>query len=467
VTAVAKVRTIHRCRECSAISPRWLGRCPECEAWGSLVEESDATAASGAGVRTVAVLPAGAERPVPITAVDPVGATVRSTGIGELDRVLGGGLVPGSVTLIGGEPGMGKSTLLLQALGDLSRRGARCLLVCAEESCEQVRLRAQRLGALSEGLLVVADTMLPNVLAHVTETEPHILAVDSIQTVFDPESPGTPGSPSQVRACAQQLVRLAKDRNITTLLVGHVTKDGNLAGPRLLEHIVDTVLQFEGDRHHALRMLHALKHRFGSTQELGLFEMREAGLFDVADPSELFLADRRLEATGSVVTAVLEGARPLLVEVQALVAPTPAPMPRRSAQGLDAGRLSLLLAVLEQRAGLSVVGADVYASVAGGVRVNEAGADLATALAIASAHVDRPVASDTVVVGEIGLGGELRQVQQTGRRLSEAARLGFRRAIGPPSTPDVESMVIVRCATLAEALLAAGLVASGPDVRHG
>ena len=278
-------------------------------------------------------------------------AARRSTGIEELDRVLGGGLVGGSVTLLGGEPGIGKSTLLLQALVHMAEAGARALLVTAEESKEQVRLRAERLGAIHPGVLIVAATSLPEVLEHVADVNPDVLAVDSIQTVADPEVPGAPGSVTQVRECAHRLVRLAKDRNLPTVLVGHVTKEGSIAGPRVLEHIVDTVLAFEGDRHHALRMLHALKHRFGSTHELGLFAMEEAGLVDVSDPSSLFLADRRTGLPGSVVTAVLEGARPVLVEVQALVTPTRAPMPRRSAQGLDQNRLALLLAVLEARGG--------------------------------------------------------------------------------------------------------------------
>ena len=326
------------------------------------------------------------DRPVSLGDVQTGGAEMRATGIEELDRVLGGGLVGGSVTLLGGEPGIGKSTLMLQALARMASAGALVLLVTAEESKEQVRLRAERLGALHPNLMIVAETSLPHVLTHVAELAPDVLAVDSIQTVADPDVPGVPGSVSQVRECAHRLVRLAKDRNLPTMLVGHVTKDGAIAGPRTLEHIVDTVLAFEGDRHHALRMLHALKHRFGSTHELGLFAMEESGLADVSDPSRLFLEDRRTGLPGSVVTAVLEGARPVLVEVQALVTPTRAPVPRRSSQGLDANRLTLLLAVLDARAGLPVADADVYASVAGGIRVTEAGADLAVAIAVASAR---------------------------------------------------------------------------------
>jgi DNA repair protein RadA/Sms len=404
------------------------------------------------------VTPLAGERPLRLVDVDPLGASRRPTGLRELDRVLGGGFVAGSVTLLGGEPGMGKSTLLLQALASMCESGATALLVTAEESKEQVRLRAGRLGAAPPSLYVVAETSLPVVLAHVDELQPDVVAVDSIQTVVDPDLPGVAGSVGQVRDCAARLVRLAKERDVVTVLVGHVTKDGSLAGPRVLEHAVDTVLAFEGDRHHALRMLHALKHRFGATDELGLFEMTERGLLGVADPSALFLTDRRVESSGSVVAPVLEGARPLLVEVQALVASTNAPLPRRTAQGLDGNRLSLLLAVLQQRVGLEDLSQrDVWASVAGGVRVAETGVDLAAALAVASTYLGRAVPSDLVAVGEVGLGGEIRQVGQTARRLGEAARLGFARAVVPASVPPVSGIDIVAVRDVGEALAATGL----------
>ena len=455
---MTRTRVRFSCTECGAQAPKWLGRCPECGEWSTLVEEVVAGAPAGAGAGG-----GDADRPVPLGEVETAAAARRSTGIAELDRVLGGGLVGGSVTLLGGEPGIGKSTLLLQALARMAGAGARCLLVTAEESKEQVRMRAERLGALAPNVLVVASTSLPLVLDHVAEVNPDVLAVDSIQTVADPDVAGAPGSVSQVRECAHRLVRLAKDRGLATVLVGHVTKEGSIAGPRALEHIVDTVLAFEGDRHHALRMLHALKHRFGSTHELGLFAMEEEGLADVSDPSTLFLADRRPGLPGSVVTAVLEGARPVLVEVQALVTPTRAPLPRRSSQGLDGNRLALLLAVLEARAGQRVADADVFASVAGGIRVNDAGADLAVTIAVAGARVGVPVASDLVAVGEVGLGGEIRQASQTPRRLAEAARLGFRRAVVPASVADVPGLELVRVGTVTEALLAAGL---GGASRH-
>jgi len=446
-----KTRSVHKCGECGAEAPRWLGRCPECGAWGSLAEASVSRARGAAPLAAPGAGPVPIP-PVPITEVARNAADRLATGVGELDRVLGGGLVPGSVTLLVGEPGMGKSTLLLQALGRLAASGARCLLVGAEESPEQVRMRAERVGALHPGLLLADATSLDRVRAHVDDVAPAVLAIDSIQAISDPELPGAPGSITQVRECAHALTLLAKERGIPAILVGHVTKEGTLAGPRALEHVVDTVLSFDGDRHHTLRFLRALKHRFGATTELGLLEMQGDGLADVPDASALFLSDRRPDAPGSVVAPVVEGSRPLLVEVQALVAPSAAPMPRRSATGLDSARLALLLAVLQQRAGVQVAEAEVYASVAGGVRVSEPGVDLAVALAVAGARDGQVVASDTVVIGEIGLGGELRQVPQASRRLAEAARLGFTCAIGPSSLPTVSGIRVTPVVTLADAL---------------
>jgi DNA repair protein RadA/Sms len=397
-------------------------------------------------------------RALPIAEVESEGWAPRSVGIGELDRVLGGGLVAGSVTLLGGEPGIGKSTLLLQALSALARTGTTCLLACAEESAQQVRMRAARLGALGPGLWLVAETDLSAILAHAAGVAPDVLVVDSIQTVFDPELASAPGSVAQVRECAHRLVRAAKDAGRATVLVGHVTKDGALAGPRVLEHVVDTVLSFEGERHHALRLLRAVKHRFGPTSELGLFEMTDDGLIGVPDPGRLFLSDRQAQAPGSVVVPTLEGHRPLLVELQALVAKSPLTMPRRSAQGLDSGRLAMISAVLEERVGVVLTGADVYALAVGGVRVVEPGADLALALALVSSVTGTALPPDLVACGEIGLCGELRQVGQTGRRLSEAARLGFRRAIVPASAPEPPAgFEVLRAATLVEALAKSGL----------
>jgi DNA repair protein RadA/Sms len=377
----------------------------------------------------------------------------------EVDRVLGGGLVPGSVTLLGGEPGIGKSTLLLQLVAMLAAEGTRCAYVAAEESAQQVASRARRLGVVSPNVWLVAETDLPAALDAVDHVEPDVLVVDSIQAVADTATSPAPGSLAQVRSCTQLLVEEAKRRDLTTIIVGHVTKEGGLAGPKALEHSVDTVLSFEGERHHALRLLRAVKHRFGGTHELGLFEMGEAGLTDVPDPSALFLADRHLGIAGSVVAPILEGHRPLLVEVQALVVPTQSPLPRRTAQGVETGRLAQVLAVLERRAGVLVSRADVHVAVAGGVRVHEPGLDLAVALAVASAYSDSPLLSDLVVCGEVGLGGELRQVQRTEHRLAEAARLGFGLALAPRSAPDPPpGLSLSRAATLADALQSAGLV---------
>lgn len=448
---MARTRTIYRCQSCGNSQPQWAGQCPACEQWNTLVEEADGPRSprSGAAASSYA---GPAAKPVRLTAVDASDAQARPTHIVEFDRVLGGGLVPGSVTLLGGEPGIGKSTLTLQILGSLAATGRRGLLVSAEESPEQVQLRAARLGAHLDEVWIVAENALPAILGAVSQVQPDLLVVDSIQTVFDPELSSAPGSVTQVRECAHALVMAAKASGVATVLVGHVTKEGNLAGPRVLEHVVDTVLSFEGDRHHALRLLRAQKHRFGATGELGLFEMREAGLTALDDPAELLLGDRRPELAGSCVVPIMEGKRTLLVEVQALVNATQAPMPRRSAQGIDNNRLSMLIAVLE-RASLHRFGnKDVYASVVGGVRLSEPGGDLGIALALASTSSETQVPADIVAIGEVGLGGELRRVGQMDRRLAEAARLGFKRAIVPAATPAVPGIQLMPMSTLAEAV---------------
>lgn len=445
---MAKLRSVFCCTECGTSSPKWVGRCPGCDAWNTLIEEVASPPTSQGAARLSAQDPA-----VPITEITPDEWEAQPTGISELDRVLGGGLVRGSVTLLGGEPGIGKSTLLMHMAAE-SAAGAKVLYVSAEESRQQVRLRAERLDALRPRIWLSAEGVLPHILASVEALDPEVLIVDSIQAVHDPQLGSSPGSVGQVRACAHQLVQVAKARGMATVLVGHVTKDGSLAGPRVLEHVVDTVLAFEGDRHHALRLLRAVKHRFGSTQELGLFEMTDAGLQGVPDPSGLFLADRRHGSPGSVVVPTMEGHRPLLVELQALVAHSSLPAPRRSAQGLDAGRLAMLLAVLERRAGLGALAtSDVYALAVGGVRVTEPGADLGVALAVASALTDTPLPAGLVACGEIGLAGELRQVGQTARRLAEAARLGFTHAVVPRSAPDPPPGIdVLRASTLADAI---------------
>jgi DNA repair protein RadA/Sms len=402
--------------------------------------------------------PGGDPHPVPIAEVDTQESTPRPTGVSELDRVLGGGLVPGSVTVLGGEPGIGKSTLLLQTLSGLADAGTRCLLVSAEESRQQVRLRAERLGVSSPRVMVAAETSLASIVGAIDQCHPGVVVVDSIQTVFHPEVGSAPGSVGQVRECAHRLVTEAKHRAMATILVGHVTKDGALAGPRVLEHLVDTVLSFEGERHHALRLLRAVKHRFGSTNELGLFEMAERGLVAVPDAGSLFLSDRRPGTPGCVVVPTVEGHRPLVVEIQALTVDSDLALPRRSAQGLDPGRLTLLAAVLDRRAGVKVAKHDIYASAVGGVRVAEPGADLAMAVAVASSRYDVAVAPDVVVCGEVGLGGEVRQVAQTSRRLAEAVRLGFRRAVLAMSSPEPPpGITALRAATVADALVLTGV----------
>jgi DNA repair protein RadA/Sms len=416
------------------------------------VETPDDISTLAAGM---SLFPAGVAMPMCEVSTDSSGP--RSSGISELDRVLGGGFVPGSVTLLGGEPGIGKSTLLLQLLAGWP---GRTLYVSAEESAQQVRLRAGRLDAVRPNLWLLPETSLPNIVAAIEELKPEVVIIDSIQTVADPDLASAPGSVVQVRGCAHRLVQEAKHRGVTMVLVGHVTKEGGLAGPRVLEHVVDTVLSFEGERHHALRLLRASKHRFGPTSELGLFEMADAGLIPVPDPSQLFLADRRTGVAGSAVVPTIEGQRPLLIEVQALTNPiTGGAPPRRSAQGVDPGRLAMLLAVLDRRARISLNTHEVFASVVGGVKLTEPGVDLSVCLAIASAVTNRPLASDLVVFGEVGLAGELRQVSQTQRRLSEAARLGFARAIVPANGPDSASNIrVTRVGTLGEALRAAGII---------
>jgi DNA repair protein RadA/Sms len=448
---MARTRTTHRCSACGAAAPKWSGRCAGCGDWNTLEEHV------AAGSEAPALVPTSI--PVPVTEVGSGDGRPVPTGIDEVDRVLGGGLVPGSVTLIGGEPGVGKSTVVLQLLAARARRGDTVLYVTGEESVEQVRLRAGRIGALDDRLLLVAETALPAVLAHLDTVKPALCVIDSVQTLTDPVSPSAAGSVVQVRECAQQLVAAAKSRAVTMVLVGHVTKDGQLSGPRLLEHVVDTVVSLDGDRHHDLRLLRAVKHRFGPTDELGMLAHSPDGMAGVPDPSALFLADRRPGVPGGVVVGALEGHRPLLVEVQALVAASALAQPRRSVQGLDGGRVALLLAVLAKRVGLQVAPLDVYAMTVGGVRVAEPAADLAVCMAVASSLVGRSVPADTVVCGEVGLGGELRQVGRLERRLGEAARLGFRTAVLPRSAPDLDvGLQTVRLATVTDALDWAGLL---------
>jgi DNA repair protein RadA/Sms len=451
---VAKLKLVHRCTECGASFPKWSGKCLSCGAWNSLVEDVEGPDDRASLATGLALVPPGEARP--IGDVDPRASDPTATGIAELDRVLGGGLVPGSVTLLGGEPGIGKSTLLLQLLACAA---GPVLYVTAEESAQQVRLRADRLGAVSPELWLLPETNLPHIIAAIDKIAPRLVVIDSIQTVVDPELGSAPGSVVQVRGCAHRLVQEAKRRDLPLVMVGHVTKEGGLAGPRVLEHVVDTVLSFEGERHHSLRLLRAAKHRFGPTSELGLFEMGEQGLVGVPDASKLFLADRRTGVPGSVVVPTIEGQRPLLVELQALTNQVSGGVPpRRSAQGVDQTRLSMLLAVLERRARVSLAQHEVFASVVGGVRLTEPGADLALCLALVSAATNTPLPADLVVMGEVGLAGEVRQVGHLSRRLHEASRLGFAQALVPANAPETDAKIRVqRVSTLAEALTLAGV----------
>ena len=423
-------RNVWRCQQCGFASPK-PGTCPDCKrATGELVALVEERAPAPAGARR-ALAPQ--SRPRPLREITLEGVERLRTGIGELDRVLGGGVVPGSLVLIGGEPGAGKSTLILQAARALAAAAPPVLYVSAEESAAQVKLRADRLGLASDGLLLWAETDLVTVQAELDTVKPRTLVVDSIQTVFLPELESAPGSVAQVRECGARLMTLAKGRGMATFIVGHVTKEGALAGPRVLEHLVDTVLYFEGEQHHAYRVLRAVKNRFGSTNEIGVFQMGERGLTEVPNPSGFFLAERPKDAPGSVVVAGLEGTRPLLLELQALVSPASFGTPRRTVLGADYNRVCLLLAVLEKRAGVPLGSQDVFVNVAGGGRVYEPAADLGVVVAAASSYMDRPVRGDVVVAGEVGLTGEIRAVTALEARLKEAAQLGFREAVVPRS----------------------------------
>jgi len=426
---VKRAANVYRCQQCGFASPK-PGSCPDCARTGdfvALVEERSAPAREGRR----ATLTSGRPRPLREVALENV-ARLR-TSIGELDRVLGGGVVPGSLVLIGGEPGAGKSTLLLQAARALAEIAPPVLYVSAEESAAQVRMRADRLGIKTDALLFWAENDLSAVEAQLDEVKPRVLVIDSIQTVFLPGLESAPGSVAQVRECGGRLMTLAKGRGLATFLVGHVTKDGSLAGPRVLEHLVDTVLYFEGEQHHAYRVLRAVKNRFGSTNELGVFQMGERGLEEVTNPSGFFLAERPKDAPGSVVVASLDGTRPLLLELQALVAPASFGTPRRTVLGADYNRVCLLLAVLEKRAGVPVASQDVFVNVAGGGRIAEPAADLGIVLATASSYMNCPVRGDVLVLGEVGLTGEVRAVTGLATRLREAAQLGFREAVVPAS----------------------------------
>jgi DNA repair protein RadA/Sms len=442
------------CSECGYSTGKWLGRCPSCGSWSTLVEERAAPASPNAR--------AGSARPLlRLVEVDAADAERIPTGVPELDRVLGGGLVPASLVLVSGDPGIGKSTLLLMALKAMSAE-RKTILVTGEESAAQVKLRADRLGGASE-VNILAETNLDDVCATLERERPEIAVVDSVQTLFAPELGSAPGSVAQVREAAARLLRVAKEHGIAIFLVGHVTKEGAVAGPRVLEHLVDCALHFEGDRYRAHRVLRAVKNRFGSTNELGVFEMTGAGLEGVADPSELFGRAHEGEP-GSAVACALEGTRPLLLEIQALVSPSDLAMPRRVGTGVDPKRLSMIVAVLGRHAGVSLGSADVFVNVAGGVRIDEPGADLGIALAIASAARNSPVRQGLACFGEIGLTGRLRPASQSERRLAECAKLGFSEAIASDGTESHGRIRLTAAATLRQAIVG-GLDASGSSAR--
>ncbi|MEO7720428.1 MAG: DNA repair protein RadA [Pseudolysinimonas sp.] len=420
---MARPTSSYACSECGWTSVKWVGRCAECQAWGTVVERAVPVAAVRAGT-----VPAGrAARPITDLGTESVAHW--PSGIAEFDRVLGGGIVPGAAILLSGEPGVGKSTLLLEVASRAARTDTRVLYVSAEESASQVRMRAERTGALAHSgadeLYLAAETDLATILGHVDAVRPGLLIVDSVQTVSSAMSEGAPGQPAQVREVAGTLIRIAKERNLPVLLIGHVTKDGTIAGPRMLEHLVDVVCTFEGDRQTALRFVRATKNRFGPTDEVGCFEMTGDGIAEVADPSGLFLSRGATPVSGTCVTVAVEGRRALPVEVQALIVATPAPQPRRVVNGVDASRVAMLLAVLERRCGLRLSSSDVYVSTVGGIRLTEPGADLAIALAIASAVKDQPLPATTAAVGEISLAGEIRPVAAAKQRAAEARRLGY------------------------------------------
>jgi len=447
---VPKTRTKYICQQCGYESPRWSGRCPQCGQWNTLVETIEER-----GGPSTTRLP-GQTVPQSITAISAEGFARIPVPMDEFNRALGGGIVPGSVILIGGDPGIGKSTLLLQISALLADSGLTTLYVSGEESVQQVKMRADRLGIAADKLFLLSETNLNHILGQIDALQPQLAIVDSIQSVYLEDLESSAGSIGQVRECAATLLRLAKSRHIPMFIVGHVTKEGAIAGPRVLEHMVDTVLYLEGERFHAYRLLRSVKNRFGSTDEVGVFEMGESGLAEITNPSQAFLSERLSSATGSAVAVTMEGTRPLLVEIQGLTTPTSTGLPRRTANGIDFNRTLLLVAVLSKRVGYKLGTHDVFVNVVGGMRINEPAADLAVAAAIASSYRNVPVPEDVVLLGEIGLSGELRSVGHAERRLTEAAKLGFKRCIVPRTLrlakPDHLGLEVLRARSIGEAL---------------
>lgn len=447
---MAKGRVVFFCKECGSESPKWLGQCPGCKAWNSLVEAPQAGKAKGPAYGASVLQ---AAEPVLLSEVDTGEEERITTGIGELDRVLGGGIVIGSLVLVGGDPGIGKSTLLLQMCYALTKKERKVLYVSGEESIRQIRMRADRLKVTDGSMLLLAETSLNRVEETIRQLAPEVVIIDSIQTVYREEAEAAPGSPGQIKEATASLLKLAKGLGITIFIIGHVTKEGIVAGPRMLEHMVDTVLYFEGESHISYRILRAVKNRFGSTNEIGVFEMAGTGLREVKNPSEYMLEGRPEDEPGSVVTAAMEGTRPILVEVQALVCPTNFNMPRRTAAGTDYNRVTLLMAVLEKRLGISMAGCDAYVNVAGGMKITEPSLDLAIILALLSSYRNRPLPARTVAFGEVGLTGEIRSVNMMSARIAEAAKMGYKTAIVPrrkraPGEEGNEGIQIIEAGTV-------------------
>ena len=434
---MAKTRTIFICQECGHQVSKWLGKCPECNSWNSFSEERPLQPSSSKSRNNFE-----SSAPLTITEVQPLQENRLTTGIAEFDRVLGGGMVKGSLILIGGEPGIGKSTLTLQSMGHLSKQGKKVLYVSGEESGSQIKLRAERLDALSENLLICSEICVEGIIRWIEKIRPEVLVLDSVQTFYTEDLQSAPGSIGQVREVAFKIFQEIKRRNLPTLLIGHINKDGAIAGPKSLEHIVDTVVYFEGEQGHAYRALRAIKNRFGPTPEIGVFKMAPTGLIPVENPSEWFLAERPEDSSGSAIVATLEGSRTLLVEVQALVSTSSSiGMPRRMATGFDHNRMSLLIAIMEKRLGMNLQGEDIFVNLAGGIKITEPALDLGVAAAIASSFQNRPIDAELVLLGEIGLTGEVRTVMQLEARLIEARRLGFKRCIVPNSAKKLKTLL--------------------------
>lgn len=452
---MAKAKTVFYCTNCGNETPRWQGKCPACGAWNTIEEHIEKPVTVGRAKSA----PVGQSRkPQRISEVTSGGELRFSTGMGELDRVLGGGAVAGSLVLVGGAPGIGKSTLLLQICTSLCV-GRKVLYISGEESERQLKLRADRLGVVPDSLYILSETRLSDIMEAVSQLEPDILIVDSIQTLYNEENESAPGSISQVKDCTMTLMQLSKSQGITVFVVGHINKDGNIAGPKVLEHMVDCVLYFEGDPNSTYRLLRAAKNRFGSTNEIGVFEMQDTGLVEVPNPSQMLLEGRPEGASGTCVACVMEGTRPVLAEVQALVTKTTFNVPRRAADGFDFNRAVLLLAVMEKRAGMKLNLFDAYLNVIGGLRLDEPGADLPVILAVASSYRDQPIADDLVVIGEVGMTGEIRSVSHLNQRLGEAARLGFKKCMIPRSSSEKleipDGMTVYRVRNVREAIEAA------------